>query len=166
MGICWGIVEYSAKYDREEVIGDWEPFALAVFALNPRRTLSVMHGEDRIVFRGSRNGDGQIELVTTATRDHVARARIDKLRCDDGTYDQFDLLFDGYEVFVPWRTIPVAIDTATRSWQAWPLAHLEGSLWGRMDEFAEDPDLDKLARQLIRAAATAGPRNMLVTVSY
>ncbi|GAA1016852.1 hypothetical protein Aple_042680 [Acrocarpospora pleiomorpha] len=165
MGVPWGIVEYPAKYDRDEVIADWRPFAMSVFALNSRRTFNVMHGEDRVGFRAVRSADGRIELVTSVEQHPLARKRIDALECGDGTYDMFDQLFDGYEVFVPWSTIPATITTPARSWRAWPLRYLEGSMRGHLPEI-EDPELQTLARQLLRASVVAAKFNMLVTVSY
>jgi hypothetical protein len=166
MGVAWGIVEYSASCDREEVIGEWRPFAQAAFELNPRRTMSVLHGEDRITFRGSRDADGQVEVVTSVSKDRAARAQVDKLSFGDGSYDEFGRLFDGWEVFVPWSTIPGRFATSTRTWSASTLQRLEGGMRATLAELGDDDDLRGLARELFRAAYVAGRRNLLVTISY
>ncbi|RSM86576.1 hypothetical protein DMH04_13070 [Kibdelosporangium aridum] len=91
MGVPWGVVAYPESADRAEIIAEWGPLAHESYE---ETGFNILHGTDRIHFLPG--------AEPTVHSDPEARARVDALPSGDGTYDDFERLFDGYELFVPW----------------------------------------------------------------
>ncbi|TDD25100.1 hypothetical protein [Nonomuraea diastatica] len=165
MGVPWGIEEYSSKYDRDMVLEDWTPFAEA--ALNMRRSFGIMHGDVRVEFRKRKLADGRSEVYTTETPAPAARAQIDRLSMGDGTYDMFDQIMDGYDIFLPWTSKERSwtVKTPDRVWYVTTLDVLIGTTY-RTDDLDDDPSLQKLAGELCRAGVVAQKYKLAVGISY
>lgn len=165
MGVTWGIVESSARYNTttEELVDEWRAFAEA--NLYGRRFFSIMNGDDRIEFRRVRDEDGAHHLVTTVEPDPRTRARIDGLAQGDGTYDLFDRLIDGYDVFAPYTFNSRFTTESGTSWFVGHLDYLIGSTRDITDQDG-DPDLARLAKDLCTAARLAKRHKMLIRIYY
>jgi hypothetical protein len=163
MGVAWGIVDYSEKDDRAEVIASWKSLALDCYG---EASFTIMHGADRIYFQAGEVGD-RIEPVVRVTHDPEARARLDALSIGDGTYDLFDQLFDGFEVFVPWDT-DIKIDApgcVVNGRRAAMVGDLVSWMRGSVADDLQ-PDLDQLARWLLAAAEVARDLRMIIQISF
>ncbi|WP_030164148.1 hypothetical protein [Spirillospora albida] len=165
MGVTWGIVESPARYNTttEELVEEWREFVEA--NLYGRRTLAIMNGDDRLTFRRVRDEDGTLHLVTTVEPDPRTRARIDRLSQGDGTYDLFDRLIDGYDVFAPYAFNPRFTTESGTSWFVGHLDYLIGSTRDITDREG-DPDVVRLAKDLCAAARLAKRHKMLIRVHY
>lgn len=155
------------------MISEWLSFAEA--ALNTRRSFNIMYDDDRVTFRKQRRADGELEVVTTVTSDPATRAKMDAMPQGDGTYDLFDRMFDGYEVFVPWasKTRLGAIQTPSRQWRPATQDELMAIALSVMEEHGlkapadqQDPDIAEFARQMFWAAKVARRIKALITISY
>jgi hypothetical protein len=166
MGVAWGIVEYATDRERDKVIADWRDLALDSDEVAGGFT--IMHGTDRIRFEREEIADNRFEPRVTVVPDPEARARVDALRTGDGSYDMFERMFDGHELFVPWdmhqkvNRPGSAADTLLAAC-VWDLRR---KMAARVRDFTPGTDLHRLASELGAAAELATELNMLIRISF
>lgn len=164
------MVAYPASDSAEALVDEWRSLA----AVPVRRECAVLRGDDRTHFRRLKTQDetGKFGVEITTTKAPDERKLVDALSTGDGTYELFEQLFDGYEVFVPWSTnvgtieapgCPLdgkqrnSIDTLTASMKS-HVASYEGLP-------PADPELARLANELLAAGQLAKKLRMFIQVS-
>ncbi len=166
MGVPWGIVAGNPRYTtREEIIAQWRPLALHS---DDGVGFNIMFGTDRIHFeRREIGGTGRFEPVVTTVEDPETAAKLSKLNFGDGTHEEFERLFDGYEIFVPWDAFD-RIDAPGCVAHGKRVDVVGDLLYNlRSRDFDEmDTDLAQLARWLLAAAEVAHECDMIISISY
>lgn len=153
MGVPWGIVEFPSTENRSSLIAQWQPLGRLAddFGIN------IMHGADRLFLSYDPETDDAAPVFVD--RDPEARARLDELSCDDGSYGQFEGLFDGHEAFVPFETPGKIIAPGT------PLDGLRSATLETLIACTRGND-DQLSRDLHAAARVAIDLSMIITISF
>jgi hypothetical protein len=153
MGVPWGIVEFPANEDRSSLIQSWQPLGRCADDYG----INIMHGTDRLHLAYDSSTDNA--AAVTVTPDPDARARLDALSCGDGTYDEFEQLFDGIEAFVPFDTFGkiTAPGTPVDGLLSESLSYLITCTRGVKTQ---------LARDLHAAALVAHKYRMMITISF
>ncbi|MCE7002923.1 hypothetical protein LWC34_08765 [Kibdelosporangium philippinense] len=157
MGVPWGVVAYSASADRAEIIEEWGPLAQQSYE---DLGLNILHGNDRIHFLPS--------TEPTVHHDPEARALVDALPYCDGSYDDFERLFDGYELFVPWDSFgAVHVPGSSRVDGKFAVWVRDLARWMKnRDDFPAGSDVALLASQLHAQATLATELAMIIEISF
>jgi hypothetical protein len=150
MGVPWGIQAGKTAYRPVAFHLDaWTKFCAADLC----RQFAIPIDDE--IYRFTRKDDGAVE-VTHEPRSELV-AEIGKLRCDDGTYEEFDGLFDGYALFLPdergYRKVPAGV----LPW-GYESAHSLSLLRGLSGS--------RLAGQLMLASVLAQEHELIVGISY
>ncbi|TWP54235.1 hypothetical protein FKR81_01360 [Lentzea tibetensis] len=162
MGVTWGVVAYPENHDRDELISAWKE--LGRYATDDYE-LNIVHGTDVVSFHAEETGEVTV-AATTAWPGLLTR--LNGLSCGDGSYDQFEQLFDGYELFVPYYVHDpkiVAPGSVADGLRSASIDDLYGSV-GWTAKNSEDLDLARLAGELRAAALLADEYRMMIRVNF
>jgi hypothetical protein len=172
MSVPWGIVTAAGKQAEKSFLADWRPLANRPMP----REFNVLRGTKRYHFRRRPERvpgttDWRVDIVASDASELAEQVRA--LPCGDGTYAQFERLFDGFEVFVPWRSAAVAVDAPGCPLHGKRQAEVELLIQqckGHLVAFKKappgDPDVVRLAKELHSAAQLAKKLRMLIAISF
>lgn len=150
MGVPWGIERGKTRHQPTEFYTSaWTRFCEADLCGH----FAVPIDDTLYSFR--RTDDGAVTVESRWAPELVAH--IGTMQCDDGTYDDFEGLFDGYSLFLPDDRGPRRITRGILPWNyssASSLRDLRG-LGG-----------SPLARQLGAAGALAEEHRLVVSISF
>jgi hypothetical protein len=120
---------------------------------------NILHGTDRVHFLPDKE--------PTVHHDPEARARVDALPYRDGSYDDFERLFDGYELFVPWDVFGPVKAPGSRVDGKFAVFVPDLARWMKnRDDLIAGSDVAVLAGQLHAQAKLAGELAMIIEISF
>jgi hypothetical protein len=152
MGVAWG-VEYGKTKHRsiDEYLDCWRTFCASglcdcfVFPI------------DEILYEFKRGDDDQVSISTRDAPEILEQMR--SLNCGDGTYDEFELISDGIDLYLPDLRGYRNIKKPESPWSYEKADSLEKLI-------GLSPRRSTLARQMREAAIFGRKHGMMIGVSF